>query len=128
MKSKKTDMKLPAQLIGVHEDALRINATHFAIDKFASIVMASCSNQNEAIEIDFEMAAGQEMIDYIVAQSELRKGRGKFQLEYEGKRFNCTVTSDGRRKPKWVQMSWKSQETKRIAEQGAGEVRLTRGG
>jgi hypothetical protein len=108
-------------LIGVHEDALRINATAFKIEQLPPIVMASCSSENQAMEIDFEAAAGQEMIDYIVSQSAARKGRGRFLLEYEGKRFNCTVTTDGSRSPSWVNVSWESS-IKAIAEPtGAGD-------
>jgi len=110
-RSKPTELKLPPQLIGVHEDALRINATALKIEH----VMASCSSENQAMEIDFEAAAGQEMLDYIVARSAVRKGRGRFLLEYEGKRFNCTVTTDGSRTPSCVNVSWES-DIKAIAE------------
>ena len=99
----------------MHEDGLRINATAFKIEQLPPIFMASCSSENQAMEIDFEADAGQEMIDYIVARSAVRKGRGRFLLEYDGKRFNCTVTTDGSRRPAWVRVSWKP-DTKAIAE------------
>ena len=106
MKTK--DMKLPPQLIGVHEDALRIMATAYKIERMATLVMASCSSPNQAMEIDFEPGAGQEMIDYIVAQSDLRNRRGRFALEHEGKRFDCSVTADKNRNPTCVSVSWES--------------------
>ena len=102
-----TELKLPPQLIGVHEDALRVKATAFKIEQFPTLIMASCSVQDQAVEIDFETRAGQEMIDYVVARSAPRNGKGKFVLEYEGKKFNCTVATDGRRQPAWVEVHWK---------------------
>ncbi len=72
------------------------------------------------MEIDFETGAGQEMIDYIVAQSNLRNGKGNFLLEYDGNQFRCKVTTDGNRNPSWVEVCWKSAGTKRGAEQNAG--------
>lgn len=105
---KRKDLKLPPQLIGVHEDALRIMATAFKIERMRTLVMASCSSPNQAMEIDFEPCAGQEMIDYIVAQSDLRNREGRFALEYEGRRFDCAVTADRNRDPIWVNVSWES--------------------
>jgi hypothetical protein len=107
-RSVKTGLKLPPQLIGVHLDALRTNAVAFKIERFPSLVMASCSSQNQAMEIDFEIGAGQEMIDYIVAQGGIRNGKGGFLLEYEGNRFNCTVATDGQKTPAWVEVSWQT--------------------
>lgn len=104
----KTDMKVPPQLIGVQEDALRINATAFKLQRFPTLIMASCSSQNQAMEIDFETAAGQEMIDYIIAQSAPRNGKGRFVLEYEGRQFTCSVITDGNRKPAWLEVCWKT--------------------
>ena len=109
----KKDLKLPPQLIGVHEDALRIMATAFKIERMPALVMASCSSPNQAMEIDFEPGAGQEMIDYIVARSDLRNRWGRFALEYEGKRFDCAVTADRNRNPTWVSVSWVSESKKR---------------
>ena len=119
-KQSKTGMKLPPQLIGVHEDALRISATAFKLQQFPTLIMASCSTQGHAVEIDFETAAGQEMIDYIVAQSKPRNGKGRFVLDYEGKQFKCSVTTDGNRSPCWVEVCWKAEGTGTIAEHPAG--------
>ena len=103
---KPAELRLPPQLVGVHEDALRVHATAFKIERIPPLVMASCSSGNQAVEIDFEPAAGQEMIDYVVAMSGVRGGTGRLVLEYEGKRFDCMVTADQSRSPAWVEVSW----------------------
>ena len=119
-KRTKKEMKLPPQLIGVHEDALRTAATAFKVQRFPTLVRASCLSQNQAMEIDFEIEAGQEMIDYVVGRSAPRKGKGRLVLEYEGKRFNCAVTTDGTPSPSWVEVRWALGNTKRGAEPCAG--------
>lgn len=67
--------------------------------------MASFSVQSRAGEIDFEMAAGQEMIDYLMAQAAAASS-GKVSLEHDGRQLDCLVTSDKKRRPSWVQLSW----------------------
>jgi uncharacterized protein with von Willebrand factor type A (vWA) domain len=101
----KNTMTVPPQLIGVLDDAIQIAATSFKLETFPTHIMASFSVPSQAMEIDFEMDAGQEMIDYLVAQA--TAGRiGRFSLEYHGRRLDCQVTLDKRRRPSWVQISW----------------------
>ncbi len=121
-KVKRTEMMLPPQLIGVLEDALRIQATAFKIEHLPPVVMASFSTPSQAMEIDFEPEAGQEMIDYIVGQSSLRNGKGRFVLEYEGKRFECTVTAERNRVPGWVRVSWALDSERTAEPAGAGDA------
>jgi len=67
--------------------------------------MASFSAQSQAMEIDFEMDAGQEMIDYLMTQA-TAGGANSFPLEHDGRQLECRVTFDTKRQPSWVQVSW----------------------
>jgi hypothetical protein len=96
---------VPPQLLGVLEDAMRIAATRFRLETFPTHIMASFAGQFQATEIDFEMEAGQEMIDYLLARSSTNR-EGRFLLEYEGRRLECLVASEKRRRPSWVEVSW----------------------
>lgn len=90
--------------MGVLDDAMQIAATSFRLETFPTHVMASCSAEFQVTEIDFEMDAGQEMIDYLMAQTTAGRAGG-FSLEYDGRRLDCQVTSDKKRRPSWVQLS-----------------------
>jgi len=96
---------VPPQLIGVLDDVMKIAATSFRLETFPTHVMASFSVKSEATEIDFEMWSGQEMIDYLMAQTSAGSA-GRLSLEYDGRRLDCQVTSDKKRRPSWVQVSW----------------------
>ena len=103
-RTKKTT-PVPPQLIGVLKDAMQISATSFRLETFPTHIMASFSVKSQAGEIDFEMDAGQEMMDYLMAQATASR-TGRFSLDYDGRRLDCQVTSDKRRRPSWVQLSW----------------------
>jgi len=96
---------VPPQLIGVLDDAMQIAATSFRLETFPTHIMASFSTQSQAGEIDFEMEAGQEMIDYLMAQA-TAGGANSFPLEYNGQQLECRVTFDRKRRPNWVQVNW----------------------
>jgi len=98
-------MTVPPQLLGVLDDAIQITATRFRLETFPTHIMASFSVRSQATEIDFEMDAGQEMIDYLMAQNSASRD-DSFSLEYEGRRLECQVTSDRKRRPSWVEVSW----------------------
>lgn len=101
----KKSATVPPQLIGVFDDAMQIAATSFRLETFPTHIMASFSVQSQAGEIDFEMEAGQEMIDFLLAQA-TATATGRFSLDYNGRRLDCQVSSDKRRRPSWVQISW----------------------
>jgi hypothetical protein len=103
-KSKNTKF-VPPQLIGVLDDAMQIAATSFRLETFPTHIMASFSAQSQAAEIDFEMDAGREMIDYLITQA-AAGSTSKFSLERDGRRLDCHVTFDRKRRPNWVQVVW----------------------
>jgi hypothetical protein len=103
---KKTDMA-PPQLIGVHVDAVGIGATAFRLEPDRTHFMASFSAGSQAMEIDFDLWAGQEMSDYLVGQIRDPKAKtGSFVLEYEGRRYDCHVTVDHKRSPRRIEVTW----------------------
>ena len=105
-KSKTKNAKsVPPQLVGVLDDAMQIAATSFKLETFPTLIMASFSTQSQASEIDFEMDAGQEMIDYLMAQASAGS-TSSFPLEHNGRQLECRVTFDRKRRPTWVQVSW----------------------
>jgi hypothetical protein len=62
------------------------------------------------------------MIDYMVAQRDISKERGRFLIEYKGKRSNSTVTAYGSPSPSWIDVQWES-DIKAITEPiGAGDA------
>src|SRR6266487_2765060 len=100
-KSKTKNTKsVPPQLIGVLDDAMQIAATRFKLETFPTHIMASCSAQSQAMEIDFEMDAGQEMIDYLMTLATACSA-SSFPLEYNGRQLDCRVTFDRKRRPNW---------------------------
>jgi hypothetical protein len=104
--AKKT-ARVPPQLIGVHVDAVQIGSTSFRLQPNPPHIMASFSTDSRAIEIDFEHWAGQEMIDYLLRQISQENGMtGSFVLEYESRRYQCTVAIDRKRSPKWLEVTW----------------------
>ena len=47
------------------------------------------------------------MIRYLLAETTQWKGkRGVLRLLYEGNVYNCSVETDSRKNPSWVQVAW----------------------
>ena len=96
---------VPPQLLGVLNDAIQIAATSCKLEVLPSVIMASFSTPSEATEIDFETEAGQQMIDYLMARVRGRR-TSRVVIEHGGRQLECQVTSDKKRQPSWVQISW----------------------
>jgi hypothetical protein len=57
--------RVPPQLIGIIDDARRESIDTFTLEYSRGLVMASFSASGHAIEIDFELEAGEEMMQYL---------------------------------------------------------------
>ena len=98
---------VPAQLIGVFADAVRIGATSFRLQPNPPYIMASISAGMRAMEIDFESGSGEEMIEFLLSQICDRKHKmGGFVMDYADKLYPCEVTADRVRSPQWIELSW----------------------
>ena len=101
----KNTTTVPPQLLGVINDAMRITATSFRLETFPTHLMASFAAESQAMEIDFETEAGQEMTDYLMAQA-TAGSTDRITLEHGNRRLECLVSFDKKRRPSWVQVSW----------------------
>lgn len=105
-KRKKVD-QVPAQLIGVLADAVAMGATAFRLEPNPPHTMASFEVGLEAMEIDFEAWSGREMMDFLAGQvTDLKRQTGRFELEYDGKKYACRVVLDRTRGAQQAEVTW----------------------
>jgi hypothetical protein len=100
-------LRCPPQLYGIYEDAVRLGAGMFWLERLPHAIMASFSAGNKAEEIDFEEAAGREMIDFLTRHLEGPKRlAGQVILEYGDHIVPCRVAVLPSRTSQRLQVSW----------------------
>ena len=99
--------QVPPQLIWILADAVAIGATAFRLEPNPQYIMASFSVGLRATEIDFEAWSGRDMMRYLAGQmTDLKNKSGRFEVEYNGKRYACRVVLNRTRGAKQAEVTW----------------------